>query len=154
MKKALLGILLGMAILSQPIQCRAADAVFPRTHEIKVNEFSYEEARLLMGIAQAEAGNQGTDGMWLVMSCVYNRVHSDAFPDSYYSVIYQPHQFYSKGIGKTEISTECHEALAKIEMGFVAPEIVAFEKTTSQTLDQYFSSAFEYRDHKFYTMSK
>ena len=33
MKKEILGILLGMAILGQPVQCAAADAVFPRTHE-------------------------------------------------------------------------------------------------------------------------
>ena len=154
MKKAILGILLGMAILGQPVQCRAADAVFPRTHEIQVNEFSYEDAQLLMGIAEAEAGNQGTDGMWLVMSVVFNRVNDPEFPDTIKEVIYQPHQFYAKGIGKTEITPECHEALARLEMGDVAPEIVAFEKTTSKTLDKYFCGAFEYRDHKFYTLRK
>lgn len=154
MKKAILGVLLGLAVLCHPVQVQAADAVFPRTHDIKVNEFSYEDARLLLEIAQAEAGNQGVDGMWLVMSVVYNRVHDPEFPDNYHDVIYQPYQFYSQGIGKTEITPECHEALAKLEMGNVAPQIVAFEKTTSKTLDQYFCSAFEYRDHQFYTLKK
>lgn len=154
MKRAILGILLGMTILCHPVQCLAAEAVFPRTHEIKVNEFSYEDAQLLMGIATAEAGNQGADGMWLIMSVVLNRVSSSEFPNNIHDVIYQESQFYAKGIGKTEISPECHEALARIEMGDVAPQIVAFEKTTSKTLDKYFSGAFEYKDHKFYTLSK
>lgn len=128
--------------------------LFARTHEVICNEFTYEEAQLLMGIAQAEAGNQGTDGMWLVMSVVLNRVENEDFPNSIRKVIYQDHQFYTKGIGKTEISPECHEALARIERGDIAPEIVAFERTTSKKLDKYFSAAFEYRDHKFYTLSK
>ena len=154
MKNKVMGVLLGLAILCQPIQVQAADAVFPRTHEIKVNEFTYEDAQLLMGIATAEAGNQGADGMWLIMSVVLNRVENPEFPDNIHDVVYQKSQFYARGIGKTEITPECHEALARIEMGEVAPEIVAFEKTTSKTLDQYFCSAFEYRDHKFYTLSK
>ena len=154
MKHRMMGVLLGLAILCHPVQCCAADAVFPRTHEIKVNEFSYDDAQLLMGIAEAEAGNQGSDGMWLIMSVVLNRVNSSEFPNNIHDVIYQQSQFYAKGIGKTEITPECHEALARIEMGEVAPEIVAFEKTTSKTLDKYFSSAFEYRDHKFYTLGK
>lgn len=37
--------------------------LFARTHEVDCIELSYEDARLLMGIAEAEAGNQGPDGM-------------------------------------------------------------------------------------------
>ena len=128
--------------------------LFARTHEVDCNEFTYEEARLLMGIAQAEAGNQGPDGMWLVMSVVLNRVNNPEFPDNIHDVIYAENQFYAEGIGKTEISPECHEALARIERGDVAPQIIAFEKTTNRTLEKYFSSAFGYRDHVFYTLKK
>lgn len=141
-------------VYEQNIEEVETGEVFERTHEVKVNEFSYEDARLLMGIAQAEAGNQGTDGMWLIMSVVLNRVDSSEFPNNIHDVIYQPYQFYSAGIGKTEITPECHEALARIECGDVAPQIVAFEKTTSKVLDKYFSCAFEFRSHKFYTLSK
>lgn len=155
MEKIIVGVLLGL-VLCQPITSHAQCELFPRTHDVmmNVNEFTYEEAQLLMEIAQAEAGNQGSDGMWLVMSVVLNRVDSEDFPDTISEVVYQEHQFYAKGIGKTEISPECHEALARIERGEVAPEIVAFERTTSKALDKYFSKAFEYRDHKFYTLSK
>ena len=128
--------------------------LFARTHEVDCIELSYEDAQLLMGIAQAEAGNQGIDGMWLVMSIVLNRVAAPEFPDNIHDVIYAESQFYAKGIGKTEISPECHEALARIERGDVAPKIVAFERTTSKTLDKYFSRAFGYRDHQFYTLKK
>ena len=39
--------------------------LFARTHEVICNEFTYEEAQLLMGIAEAEAGNQGQMGCGL-----------------------------------------------------------------------------------------
>ena len=128
--------------------------LFARTHEVDCNEFTFEDAQLLMEIAQAEAGNQGPDGMWLVMSVVLNRVNNPEFPDNIHDVIYAENQFYAEGIGKTEISPECHEALARIERGDVAPQIIAFEKTTNRTLEKYFSSAFGYRDHVFYTLKK
>ena len=47
----------------------------------QITELTYEEAQLLMKIAVAEAGNQGTEGMWLVMSVVMNRVKDPDFPD-------------------------------------------------------------------------
>ena len=119
-----------------------------------VNEFTYDEAQLLMQTAQAEAGNQGEDGMWLVMSCIVNRVENEDFPDSVKEVVYQEGQFStveSGAIKKVEISSDCHLALARIEKGEVADFIVAFENKRSKSLDKYFSSAFVYRDHRFYT---
>ena len=120
-----------------------------------VNEVTYEEAQLLLRIAQAEAGNQGEEGMWLVMSVVMNRVASPDFPDSISEVIFQESQFASVSDGnfdKAVISEPCHEALARIESGDVAPKIIGFEVKTSEVLDEYFVAAFEYRDHRFYTM--
>lgn len=116
-------------------------------------ELTYEEAQALMQIAQAEAGNQGIDGMWLVMSTCVNRARdtSGAWPSDLISVIYQRNQYYTKGM-KAEINPECHEALARIEKGDVAPEIVAFETKDSKKLEQYFDAAFPYRDHIFYTV--
>jgi len=127
--------------------------VFPRTHEVDCVELTYEDAQLLMKIADAESHNQGPDGEWLVMSVVINRVNSPEFPDNVHDVIYQDYQFYTKGM-KKEASQEAHEALARIEKGDVAPEIIGFEKTTNKSLEKYFSSAFDYRDHRFYTLKK
>ena len=121
----------------------------------EVNEFSYDDAQLLMQTAQAEAGNQGEDGMWLVMSCIVNRADSEDFPDTIYDVCHQTGQFStveSGAIKKVELSPECHEALARIEKGEVAEYIVAFESKKSSFLDRYFDRAFEFKDHRFYTV--
>lgn len=113
-----------------------------------------KEADLLLRLAQAEAGNQGSDGMWLVMSVVINRVNDEDFPDSIFDVIYEPHQFAtvtSGAIDNIEVSYESHEALARIESGDVQPMIIGFETKDSNALDKYFLEAFTYKDHKFYT---
>lgn len=127
--------------------------VFERTHEVICNEFTLAEADLLMRVAEAEAGNQGSDGMWLVMSVVFNRVQDPAYPSCITDVIYQPHQFstVSNGsINRVEISADAHEALARLEMGNVAPHVIGFETTASDELDKYFTEVFTHRDHKFY----
>ncbi len=119
-----------------------------------VREFTLQDAQLLMRIAEAEAGNQGPDGMWMVMSVVLNRVDSDTWPDSIAGVIFEDHQFSSVSDGrfnKVEISADAHEALARIETGDVADEIIGFEVKTSEVLDKYFARAFEFKDHRFYT---
>ena len=137
--------------------------VIERTHDVKINEFTFEEAQALMKIAQAEAGNQGEDGMWLVMSTVLNRRADEDWPDSILDVIYEHHkakdgriiyQFetvVNGMIDRVEISQEAHDALARIEMGEVAPSIIAFETKDSDALDKYFMPAFEHKDHRFYT---
>ena len=134
------------------------------TVERETVELTFEEAQLLMKIAQAEAGNQGPDGMWLVMSVVLNRVRDESFPNSITDVVYQKartkkgntvHQFSSVADKRIEeqtvLSKEAHEALARIESGDVAAEIIAFEVKDSTALDKYFKYAFTFRDHRFYT---
>lgn len=119
-----------------------------------VREFTLEDAQLLMRIAEAEAENQGPDGMWMVMSVVLNRVDSDTWPDTIAGVIFEDHQFSSVSDGrfnKVKISADAHEALTRIETGEVADEIIGFEVKTSEVLDEYFARAFEFKDHRFYT---
>lgn len=134
-----------------------------RTHDIKVNEFTFEEAQELMKLAQAEAGNQGEDGMWLVMSTVINRRSDEDWPDSVLEVINQHcknksgrtiYQFETVANGmidKVEISQDAHNALARIEKGEIAPSIIGFETKCSDALDKYFMPAFVHKDHRFYT---
>ena len=69
MKKIIMGVLLGVTILSQPISARAQVRQCPNPIEV-----TYEEAQELMQIAWCEAGNQGIDGQRYVMSVVINRV--------------------------------------------------------------------------------
>lgn len=119
-----------------------------RTHDVDV--FTEEEKDLLKAIAMAEAGNQGEDGMFLVMSVVLNRVCMDPWPDTIKDVILQDHQFTSID-RRIESSEECDKALERIRSGDVAPKIIAFETKDSKVLDEYFWPAFTYKDHKFYT---
>lgn len=65
--------------------------LLPEDH--KCIEVTYEDARRLMKIAAAEAGNQGPEGQLLVMRVVWNRVLSPHFPDTVQGVISQRGQF-------------------------------------------------------------
>lgn len=118
-------------------------------------DISYDDAQVLMKIAQAEAGNQGVEGMALVMKTVLNRVDSDDYPDTCYDVVSQRGQFesYRNGMyAKAVPSAECHLALAEIEMGhYKNQSVLAFEVAGVRSLDRYFSYAFTFKDHDFYT---
>ena len=146
MKRVLVGFFLGFFVLSAPMRASAGDR-----HNSTVIEMNIDEAQELLKIAYAEAGNQGEDGQWLVMSVIINRVNSSEFPNTIHEVIYQPGQFYTEGMSAAEPTADTHLALARIECGEVAPYIVAFETDTGSALDKYFSYAFQYRNHKFYT---
>lgn len=134
-----------------------------RTEEIMAYNFTSDEKEALEKIAIAEAENQGSEGMWLVMSTVINRMHNKEWPDTVLAVINEAHktksgrmvyQFQSVSNGRfnrAKINKESEEALKRIEQGEVAPEIVAFERTDSDALDKYFARAFEFKDHRFYT---
>ena len=146
MKKAVLGILLGLAVLCQPITAHAHERQCPTIIEV-----TQAEAMELMQIASAEALSQGTAGMLLVMSVIMNRVESPDYPDTIHEVIHQAHQFYTAGMKSAELTPDVHMALAQLEMGCKYPEIVAFERTDNNVLDVYFSEAFDYGAHTFYT---
>ena len=123
----------------------------------EVIELTFEEAQLLMKIAQAEAGNQGEEGMRLVMSVVINRKNDEAFPDTIKEVAYQKNCFATVTTGKinkVELSAEAHTALARIEKGEVEPDIIGFENKSNNSLERYFDFAFTYLDHNFYTKKK
>lgn len=118
-------------------------------------EVNYEDAQCLMKIAQSEAGNQGVDGMALVMDVVLNRVASDNYPDTVYEVISQKGQFESFTNGRYNLaipSADCHMALAEIEMGLFSKDtVIAFEVTGVRSLDKYYMYAFTLGGHDFYT---
>ena len=146
MRKAVLGILLAGTIMSLPVHSEAHERQCPKTIEV-----TQKEAQELMQIAWCEAGNQGSEGQLYVMSVIINRVNSPDFPDSIHDVIYQDHQFATAGMSKAKITPETHYALAELEMGNLIPEIIGFERSDNNALEVYFSEAFDFRDHTFYT---
>ena len=122
-------------------------------HEAR--EFSYDDAQMLMRIAEAEAGNQGVEGMGLVMAVVLNRVKDKDFPGTIKDVIFQPRHFSSVSTGsyyKVKISAEAHEALADIEMGIpYDTSIVGFEAVyNGRSLEKWFRYAYTIGGHDFY----
>lgn len=132
--------------------------------EYKVREFTQRDAQILMRIAEAEAGNQHTEGMKKIMEVVLNRVNSPNFPNSIEDVVFQYgvtksgkkiNQFSSVGDGRyydVEISPQAHEALALIERGEPIDEkIIAFEVNNgNNTLLQYFDYSYTVGCHNFY----
>lgn len=118
-------------------------------------EFTYEEAQMLMRIAEAEAGNQGVEGMKMVMAVILNRVQNEDYPDTIEEVIFQPHQFQPTKDGRyysVDISSEAHIALAEIETGEpIDEEVIAFEIASNKSLERYFTYAYTVGDHNFYT---
>lgn len=146
MKRLIMGVLLGVTILSHPVQAEAHERQCPKPIEV-----TQAEAQELMQIASAEALNQGENGMLLVMSVVMNRVASPDYPNDIHSVIHAPHQFYTAGMKSAQITPEVHLALAELEMGNLYPEIIAFEKADSNFLNLYYDEAFTFLDHSFYT---
>lgn len=147
MRKKFLGFLLGLWILTSPVQSEAHERQCPPPIEIEQSE-----AVELMQIASAEALNQGIEGMRFVMSVVINRVNSPDYPNTIHDVIHQAHQFYTAGMKDAEITPEVHLALAELEMGNLVPQIVAFETTDNKALNVYYDEAFSYKDHAFFTV--
>lgn len=112
MKRLIAGLILIMGfIITTPVMAETID-------------LSYEDAQMLMGIAQSEAKIDGVEGMAVVMQVVLNRVEDPAFPDTVEEVITQKsgrvYQFSPVGNGsfyKVELEVETHVALAKVEQG-------------------------------------
>lgn len=150
-------------VLADPPVITYETGIIAKIDSRKAIEFTQEEATALLKIAQAEAGNQHEDGCWLVMSVVINRVNDESFPDNVLDVINEKHKTKSGRVvyqfetvrngtyATADPGVDAHLALARIEQGEVAPEIIAFENKRSTALDKYFDRAFEYKDHRFYT---
>lgn len=127
--------------------------VLERTHDVHL--YTQEDADLIKRVALAEGECEGADGMWLIMSVIVNRLNDPDYPETVSGVIYQKNCFSSLRDGnfdKAAVTSEtAEEAWQRIEAGDVAPQIIAFETVESNVLDQWFSEAFTYRHHKFYT---
>lgn len=68
------------------------------------------ERDALAGIVYAEANTEDMTGKQLVAATVLNRVEDERFPDSIEEVIYQPYQYWTKGI-PSEIPQACYDAV-------------------------------------------
>lgn len=144
--RRVVAFLLAGAVLASPINAQAHGRQSPKPIEV-----TYSEAQELMQLAWCEGGNQGEWGMLLIMSTVINRVNSSDYPDTIHEVIYQEHQYATKGMKEATLCPEAHYALAMLEAGTVYPDIIAFEVKEDDSLQQYFDVDFTYLNHTFYT---
>lgn len=143
---AILPFIMAFCCVMQPIN----EADLPSEKSPECIELSIEDAQLMLGVAQSEAGNQGPDGAWLVMSVIWNRVQSEDYPDTVSEVVSASHQFAAPA-DHEDVCSDVHLALARLESGDVCPEIIAFEGVQSNVLKKYARYAFTYKQHKFYT---
>lgn len=72
------------------------EQVIPEVRMSTFRTYTQEDQAILEGIARAEAGNQGVEGMLLVMNVVMNRC--DRSGQSISEVVYAPNQFYTAGM--------------------------------------------------------
>ena len=72
------------------------EQVIPEVRMSTFRTYTQEDQAILEGIARAEAGNQGAEGMLLVMNVVMNRC--DRSGQSISEVVYAPNQFYTAGM--------------------------------------------------------
>ena len=72
------------------------EQVIPEVRMSTFRTYTQEDQAILEGIALAEAGNQGVEGMLLVMNVVMNRC--DRSGQSISEVVYAPNQFYTAGM--------------------------------------------------------
>ena len=161
MKRVLLGAFLCASVLAFGSMATADEGnglkweKIPETETIyKAREFTQEDAQILLRIAEAEAGNQHTEGMRKVMEVVLNRVASPNYPNDIKGVVFQKNQFASVTDGRyytVEISPQCHDALASIEKGEpIDTNIIGFERNGNDALLKYFNYAYTVGCHNFY----
>ena len=90
-----------------------------RPEEPLVYFYTEEEKALLMALSQAEAGNQGVEGMALVMNVVNNRIRDEGFPSTVEGVIFQDGQFQpADKLSGIDAGEEAWEALWLMQHGW------------------------------------
>lgn len=112
-----------------------------------------EESLVLQKLAYAEAGNQGVEGMAMVIDVVMNRVASPKFPNSIKEVVYQPGQFtvISNGMyDRAEPNQQTAEALQIVLNGRVDTQGALYFATPSVKWTK-LKFLYQYKNMCFYT---
>ena len=128
-----------------------------KTAPAYVYNLSEYDKKLLLQVGMAEAGNQGADGIGLVMQTVMNRLYQDPgnkFPNSVHGIIYAPNQYTTNKVYKP--NKDCYAALEYLMQGrYVAwsKGAIAFAALKGgKWHDKNLKHLFTYKGHKFYKL--
>lgn len=123
--------------------------------EIIYNFDNYSK-KLLLEVGYAEAGNQGVDGIGLVMQVIENRLESDRFPDTVEDILYQKNQFATASyLSSVTPTDDCYTAYDKFIRGEYKDDCQGatyFSSESNGWHDHNLKLLFQYKDHKFYTV--
>lgn len=142
-----------------PVEVPAASNLISAVKVVTAPKYVYNlseyDKSLLLKIGMAEAGNQGPDGIGLVMQTVMNRLYNDPgnkFPNSVHGIVYSPNQYTTN---KSYIpNKDCYTALEYLMQGrYVAwsKGAIAFASLKGgKWHDRNLKHLFTYKGHKFY----
>lgn len=118
--------------------------------EIYQPKFTDDEM-LLLKVASCEAGNQGAEGMALVMSVVLNR--ASAYGCSISDVVYAPDQFACINSSywiNDYIVSDAYEALRMIKDGYTSDAMYFCTPSHNRWHSSHLQYLFTFKDHEFY----
>ena len=114
------------------------------------------EKKMILKIAQAEAGNQGVKGKALVMNVVFRRRYLKQFPNSIEGVSFEPAQFSPINDGnyaKAVPDEECYEALDMVLNGWDESQGSTYFRTIVDYPtwhSEHLQHLFDFGSHAFY----
>ena len=137
--------------LSMLYSCRSEE----RIEDPNIIEVDYEDAQLLMRIAECEHGDGSPEAQANDIRTVINRIGNESFPGSIREIVFQDHQFStvkSKKFNSIVPDVDAHIALYLVESGQVVHDALFFESVDVK--DSWMSRnrevAFEFEGHRYY----
>ena len=106
------------------------------------------ERDLLAAVVYSEANTEDLEGKRFVVDTILNRVVDDRFPDSVTAVVFQPYQYWTKGLPKNYemIPAECYEAV-DLELEWRANSEILYFRTGNY--HSFGTPVFQYGAHYF-----
>lgn len=116
--------------------------------EKRLLELSSEEEKELLAVAYLEAGNQGVEGIALVMCVVLNRVEDVRFPSTVHDVLHAPRQFGTVRYADSVVpNDDTYQAWELVKSGWDESEGALYFSSNGRALGTFVMT---YKGHNFY----
>lgn len=136
------------------------DTMINRTIGHKVSDYSEEDISILERIVEAEAGDQGVEGMIYVADVILNRVSSKKFPNTIHDVVFAPGQFSPISNGRYDSVTISADAKKAVSYATTHSDTsqgalyfmyrAAANPKNITWFDTALEFLFKYKDHEFF----